>query len=142
MTRAVQQLQRLHDEFDLANAAGPELDVPLQILVADDVALDPSLDRRDLIEQLRRCAFRIDERLMFAQEIVGKFFAAGDAARFDQREALPRFAEPAVVILEALRASARLDRPSLQDAVADPCGRVRPLDLSRRRFRRLWSRGD
>ena len=42
MPRRVQQLQRLDDEFDLANAPGPELHVPLPILVADDVAFDPA----------------------------------------------------------------------------------------------------
>ena len=54
MSRAVQQLQRLHDEFHLANAARPELYIPVEILVPDDVALDAALDRGNLIEQFRR----------------------------------------------------------------------------------------
>jgi hypothetical protein len=50
-------LQRLHHELNLANPTRAELHVSIKILVADDVPLDASFDRGDLIEQLGVAVF-------------------------------------------------------------------------------------
>ncbi len=98
VTRAVQKLQGLHDKFDLANSAGAELHIPIKIFVTNNVALDAAFDRGNFVKQLRRRILRVNERLMFAQKIVGQFFATRDSPRLDQSEALPRFAKTGVVI--------------------------------------------
>src|SRR5512138_3080291 len=56
MTRSMNKLQSLHDEFDLANTAASKFHVPVQLVLADDVALDAPLDAGDLIQQIRRRA--------------------------------------------------------------------------------------
>ena len=99
--RSVQKLERLHDKFDLANPAGAQFDVPLDVFVPDDVALDPSFDRGDFVEQIRRRALGINERLMLAEKFVGEFATAANPARFDQREPFPGFAETRVIVFHA-----------------------------------------
>ena len=44
------KLQGLHDEFDLANSAASKFYVAFELVRADDVALDASLDTSDLIQ--------------------------------------------------------------------------------------------
>src|SRR4029077_16183731 len=106
ITRAMDKLQRLHDELDVANAAASKFYVALQLFRPNYVALDAVLDVRNLLEQIRRCTFRVDEWLMQPQEIVSQLAAAGDSARLDERNPLPRFAEPRVIVFHAL------ERPS------------------------------
>ena len=60
------------------------------------------LDRGNFVEQIRRRAFRKNERLKLAQEIVGQFAVAADPPRLDQREPLPHFAKAGVIIFHAL----------------------------------------
>src|ERR687888_279729 len=96
MTRSVDKLQCLHDEFDLANTTAPKF----------YVALDAPLDTGDFIQQIGRCAFRVNKRLMLPQEFVSQLPAAADSARFDQRKTFPGFAEPGIIIFHAL------ERPS------------------------------
>ena len=55
ITRAMDKLQRLHDELDVANAAAPKFYVALQLFRPNHVALDAVLDVRNLLEQIRRC---------------------------------------------------------------------------------------
>src|SRR6266511_4015013 len=102
MLRAVDKLECLHDEFDLANAAASKLHVALQLVGSNHVALDASLDVGDLIEQIGRGAFRINKRLMLPQEFVSQLATAGDSARLNQSQALPGFAETGVIIFHAL----------------------------------------
>jgi hypothetical protein len=64
MARAVNELKRLHDKFDLANAPRAKLDVAAEVLLSHDIALDASLDAGDLVEQIGRGTARINERLM------------------------------------------------------------------------------
>src|SRR5947209_7857346 len=120
VARPVNELKRLHDKFDLANAAGTKLDVAAEILLSHDIALDASLDAGDLIEQIGRGTARINERLMLPQEFVSKLAAAADSAGFDQCQPLPSFAKAAVVMLHtfqrasewaggAFRAEAKID---------------------------------
>src|SRR4029453_12369413 len=102
MLRAVDKLKCLHDEFDLANAAPSQLDVALEIVGSDHVALDASLDVGDLIEQIGRRTFGINKRLMLPQEFISQLATAGDSACFNQSQALPGFAETGIVIFHAL----------------------------------------
>src|SRR5437764_3394516 len=98
----MQELQRLDDELYLADPAGAELHIPLKILVPDDVTFDTAFDRRNFIEQIPARAFRENERLMLAQELVSQLATAGDAACFHERETLPRFPKAGIVIFHAL----------------------------------------
>ena len=113
MPRRVQQLQRLHHELDLPNSARAQFHIPLPMLVADNVALDPELDRRDFVEQIRRRTFRKNKRLELAQIIVSQLAIAADPARFDQGQPLPHLAEAGVIIFHALeRTHERSGAPS------------------------------
>ena len=101
MTRPVDQLQGLHDEFDFANTTASKLYVAFELVRADDVTLDTPLDAGDFIQQIGRRAFGINERLMLPQEFVSQFTTAADSARLDQCKAFPRFAEAGIVIFHA-----------------------------------------
>ena len=50
MPRSVDQLQRLHDEFDVADAATSKLHVATQFLSSHDISLDAMFDVRDFVE--------------------------------------------------------------------------------------------
>ena len=64
ITRAMDQLERLHDELHVANAAAPKFYVALQLFRPNHVALDAVFDFRNLIEQIGRCTLWVNERLM------------------------------------------------------------------------------
>src|SRR4029453_11805415 len=102
MTRSVDKLQGLHDEFDLANTATSKFHVAFQFVRAHDVALDAPFDTGDFIQQIRRRAFGVNKRMMLPQKFVGQFPAAADSARLDQRKTFPGFAEAGVIIFHAL----------------------------------------
>src|SRR6266480_6194012 len=110
MTRSVDQLQGLHDEFDFANTTASKFYVAFELVRADDVALDTPLDAGDFIQQIRRRAFGINERLMLPQEFVSQLAAAADSARLDQRKAFPGFAEPGIIIFHALERAGQWPR--------------------------------
>src|SRR5215469_12914118 len=93
MTRTMDKLQGLHDEFDLANTAAPKFYVAFQLFGSDHVAFDAVLDVRDLCQQIGSCAFWVNERLMQSQKIICQLTTAGDSAGLDERNAFPRFAE-------------------------------------------------
>ena len=103
MTRSMDNLQGLYDEFDLANAAASKFHVALQLVRADNVALNASLDAGDFIQQIGRRAFGVNKRLMLAQEFVSQFAAAADSTRLDQRKTFPGFAEPGIIIFHTLK---------------------------------------
>ena len=110
MVRPVDELKRLHHEFDLANAAGAKFDVAFKLVRSDDIALDASFDVGDLVEQIGCRAPRINERLMLSEEFVSQFPTAADSARLDQGEALPSFAETGIIIFHALERSREWSR--------------------------------
>src|SRR5262252_6809484 len=110
MTRSVDELERLHNEFDLANAAAPKFHVALELVRPDNVALDALLDTGDFIQQIGRDAFRVNERLVLPQEFIGQFAAAADSARLDQRQAFPGFAKPGIIIFHALKGPSQWPR--------------------------------
>src|SRR5690242_12267826 len=64
MARSMNKLQRLHNEFDIANAPASEFHIALEVFCANDVPLDPVLDAGDLLQQIWCRALRIHERLM------------------------------------------------------------------------------
>src|SRR6476661_7062275 len=102
MPRSIDELQRLHDEFDFANAADAKLDVAMELVRSNYVAFNAALDVCDLFEQIRSRALRINKRLMLPQEFIRKFAAAGDASRLDECEAFPCFAETGIIIFHAI----------------------------------------
>jgi len=95
------ELQRLHDKFDLTNSAAAKFNVPFQTVRSRDVALDSPFDLCNFVKQVRRWAARVNERLMLAQKFVSQLAIAGDSPRFDQRNPLPRFPKAGVVIFHA-----------------------------------------
>src|SRR5439155_13993833 len=103
--RAVDELECLHHEFDLANAASAKFDVALKFVRSDNVTLNTSLDVGDLVEQIGCRAPRINERLMLSEEFVSQLPTAADSARLNQGEALPSFAETGIIIFHALERS-------------------------------------
>src|ERR1051326_9068795 len=105
MPRSMRELQRLHDEFDFANTADTELDIPMQLVGSNYIAFDAALNVGDLLQQVRRGALGIDKRLMLSQEFVRQFTAASDAPRLDECEALPGLAEAGIIIFHALKRS-------------------------------------
>src|SRR5215510_2757577 len=111
MTRSVDKLQCLYDEFDLANTAASKFHVPFKLLRTDYIALDSLLDVGDFIKQIRRRAFGVNKRLMLPQEFVSQFPAAADSTGLDQRKTFPSFAKASIIIFDALeRASQRSSR--------------------------------
>ena len=114
------QLQRLHDEFDVANAAAPKFYIALQLFRSNKVAFDTVLDACNLIQQIGRRAFRINKRLVLSQKFVSQLAAAGDFPCLDQREPFPRFAKSAVIIFHAFeRTSQRTCRAFRAQAQID-----------------------
>jgi hypothetical protein len=62
--RAMDKLQRLHDKFDVANPAAAKFYIAIEFFRPNDVAFDAVLDVRNLLEQIWRWTFWINERLM------------------------------------------------------------------------------
>ena len=131
MPRAMQKLQRLHHELDLANPARAQFHVAPDIFVADDVALDPPFDAPDFLQDIPGRAPRKNERLMLPEKFVGQLAAAGDAARFDQRQPFPGLAKPGVIILHAVDRPRERSRRSL---------RAQPQINPKKRARRIVGR--
>src|SRR5437868_10618263 len=139
MTRSMDQLQRLHDEFDVANAAASEFYVALQLFGSDNVALDAVLDICNLIQQIVRRALGIDERLMLPEEFVSQLAAARDPARLYQCKPFPGFAESGIIIFHALkRTSQWACRAFRAQAQIDPKKRTGVM-RSRKRFENSFS---
>src|SRR6266487_3173550 len=139
MTRPMDQLQRLHDKFDVANAAASEFYVALEVFCSNNVALDAAFDACNLIQQIVRRALGINERLMLPQEFVSQLTAASDAACLNQCKPFPSFTEPSVIIFHALeRPSQRTCRAFRPQAQIDPKKRTRWM-ASRKRFKDFFS---
>ena len=126
--RAMQKLQRLHHELDLANPARAQFHVAPDIFVADDVALDPPFDAPDFLQDIPGRALGKNERLMLPEKFVGQLAAAGDAARFDQRQPFPGLAKPGVIIFHAVDRAGERSRRSLRaQPQIDPKKRARRI---------------
>ena len=64
------ELQRLDDEFNLADSTATEFEIALDGIQSDDVALDSSFDARNFIEEIGCRAARINEWLMMPKKFV------------------------------------------------------------------------
>ncbi len=92
------ELQHLHDELDLADAARPELHVACEPFgFLRDV--DFRLHRLDLFDRLEVEVSAIDERLHLGEELVTEGDVTADRPRLQHRRALPGLA-PGFVIRE------------------------------------------
>src|SRR5579864_280317 len=112
MAPAMDELQRLDDEFNFTNAATAKFDISFQIL--GRIVLDPALDRGNFVEQIRGGTAWINKWLMLPQEFVSELTTAGDAAGFDQRDSFPGFTESGVVIFHALQRAREWTRRALR----------------------------
>src|SRR6266536_5350796 len=81
--RSMDQLQRLYDEFDVANTAASKFHVAFQLCRSNNVALDAVLDVRNFIQQIACRAFWINKGLMLPREFVGQLTATSDSACLD-----------------------------------------------------------
>src|SRR5438477_13161152 len=98
MPRSVDELESLHDEFNLADSAAAEFHVTLKRFVTDDIAFDSAFDAGDFVQQVRRGASRINKRLMLPEKFVGQLAVAGHAARLDQSQAFPGLTESPIIM--------------------------------------------
>src|SRR5436190_13604881 len=121
MPCSMQELECLNDKFDFTNPACAQLDVLPDVFIANDVPLDPSFDRGNLLKQIRRRTLRINERLMLAEKFVGELATAANPSCFDERKPFPGFAETSIVIFHALeRAGERSGSPFRPKPEIDP----------------------
>ena len=126
VSRPVQELEGLHDKFDLPNPARAQLDVSPDFFVTNDVPLDPSLDCGNFVEQIRRRAPGINKGLVLPKKFVGELATAANPPRLDQRETFPGFAKPRIIVLHALeRSRERPGRPFRPEAKID--SKKRPI---------------
>jgi len=98
---APDELQRLGDELDLANAAAAQLDVvPLdRNRVAAAMGGDLALDRMDILDRREVEMPAPYERPDAGEELLCGLAIAGDRARLDHRRALPVLPDAAVIAL-------------------------------------------
>src|ERR1044071_6089673 len=82
MPCSMQELEGLNDKFDFTNPACAQLDVLPDIFVANDVPLDSSFDRGNLLQQVRRRTLRINEWLVLAEKFVGELATSGNPSCF------------------------------------------------------------
>ena len=116
---AAHELQRLHDELDLANAAGPELDV-LRVVVALALLGDLAMDVAQSVISVVVQVLAKDERRHQRVELVVPL--AGQRAGLEPRVALPR-------------------APLRDEVLLERRVRARPADRSRRRAEAACRRG-
>src|SRR6185295_6686554 len=86
----VEELERLDEELDLADAAAPELDVRALRAASRDRAVDLALHAADLADHRRVHAGPEHERARQLEEPRGDVAVAGAVARLDQGLALPQ----------------------------------------------------
>ncbi len=86
---AVEELEELDDELDVADAAVAGLDLDLGGAGRDRPLLDPPLQRLDLGDLGGAQVAAIDERRDRLEEGPAQVEVAGDGAALDQRLALP-----------------------------------------------------
>jgi hypothetical protein len=95
------ELLRLHEKFDLADAATAKLDVVTldRDLAMTPVGMDLLLHRVDVGDRRVVQVFAPDERREVADELLAGGKVAGTGPRFDQRRSLPVLS-PAFVVVE------------------------------------------
>ena len=100
---AAHQLKALDDEFDLTNAAGPELDVVIQPLAQHFIFNQP-LQFAQAVDGIEVEIAPVDERREAGQQPASGLQVAGDGPRLDQGVALPLAAVDLVVVLHRRKA--------------------------------------
>ena len=151
---AVEELQRLHDELDLADAAAAELDVagaPVTVAAPGQLPIDLALHAANRRHHAFVEPLAIDDPARQVHELRADPLVAGRHARLEQRLALPRRRALAVVGVVALerecdRAHAPLGPQSHVDPedVALVGHRLDDLDdlaAHARRSTRRWTAG-
>ena len=86
---AVQELEELDDELDVADAAAPGLDLEVGGPGRDGALLDPTLHRLDLADLGAAEVAAVDERRDRVEEGPAEVEVAGEGAALDQGLALP-----------------------------------------------------
>ncbi len=90
---AVEQLQELDGELDVADAAVAGLDLVVAVAGLPGLLLDAPLQRLDLVDLGDAEILAIDERLDGLQELLAQAQVAGDGADLDQRLPFPGAAQ-------------------------------------------------
>ena len=105
---AVQPLQTLNQEFDVADAAGRQLDVDLDLCAAPPVELfvNACAGQRHRLHfgKVRRCG--VDQRLDELEQLAARSGVAGRHARLDQHLQFPVARAPLVVVPGAIQRKA------------------------------------
>ena len=96
---AVDQLERLADEFDLADAAPAELDIRVGALLLQFV-LDQPLHRAQRIDDAEIDIAAIDERPQDGHQLASRDLRSGNHARLDHRVTLPGARLAFIICLE------------------------------------------
>src|SRR5262249_5405453 len=94
---AVEELQEMDGEFDVADAAVTGFDLGVADAGPAGLVLDAPLDRLDLVDFGETQILAVDEGLDGAQELLAELLVPGDGPNLDERLALPRAPEGIVV---------------------------------------------
>jgi hypothetical protein len=94
---AVDQLEQLHGELDVAQPPRAELDLPVAAGPGRGRGLDPGLHAPHGRDRLRIEPLRVDPGLRLAAEPPGQLLVAGGRADLDEGLQLPRLG-PAVPV--------------------------------------------
>ena len=126
---AVDQLEHLREQLDLADAAAALLDVEVEVAVARMFPVGPRLVARELLDRGVIQVLAIDERRDHVDEPPAEFEVAGDRPRLEEREPLERLPEALVVLRRLLQGvderAAAAHRPQAHvDAVQIALSRV------------------
>ena len=97
----VQDLQRLNNELDFADAAAAELHVAFQFIRSDHFPFDAILDQRDFMQDALADGMGITKRLDHFDKFRRQTLVAGDMARLDEHHALPGLAPLRIIVFIA-----------------------------------------
>ncbi len=100
-TAGVEELHRLDDELDFADAAEAAFDVAVEIGGADDLAFRAELHESDFGKEGGGRVARVAEGVEAFEEFAAEFEVSGDGAGFDESHALPALSGDGVVIFGA-----------------------------------------
>ena len=118
---AINQGQRLHDEFELANPAKAELYVAIDQVWRSQFALDLPLHRAKLAQRVEVQIAAINETAELADQALPESDRTGNRPRPQQRRPLPGLTEALVEIQRALERHHQRRISVRPDAAADPC---------------------
>ena len=124
-TPAVQQLQELGDELDVADAAKTRLYVAEGLVAVVCALLDPAFLLFQRVNLLDGQVLAVDPPLKVLQQFLAQLKVAGAGARLDQRLALPGRAEAEVVLQGRFQAAGQAAALTLR-----PQARIDAKDVS------------